>query len=291
MSKEELRLFGRHPEWLGHVSTRFNASDSVIAAALDQEDYCPSCTSATNCKWNRLINSIEVFEETDVGEIVLKEGLRPCHVARSERTLTAAEKAFIESGLPTRYKSVTINQFDIEKNEAALDAVKQFVTKKKSVYLYGCTGSGKTMLSVITAKSAIKAKCKVVFYDTPTLLQTMRATFNQEGNGESAARTTLSDIHKRLAAAQLIILDDIGAELSSKWALEQLFIVINERYNSNSPIFVTSNYSLEQLEKHWESDFTGRRLVSRLEEFCIQAKLNNIDHRKRGRAVKNMLGI
>ena len=71
------------------------------------------------------------------------------------------------------------------------------------------------------------------------------------------------DFYQRLVGIDLLHLDDLGAEKQTDWVLEQLYSLVNERYEQERPIIVTTNLGFEHLEQQ-----IGERTVSRLVEIC-----------------------
>jgi DNA replication protein DnaC len=68
----------------------------------------------------------------------------------------------------------------------------------------------------------------------------------------------------RLASVDLLHIDDVGAEQTSPWVLEQLYALINARYEDERSVILTTN--IEQREDLIEQ--IGERTVSRLQEMC-----------------------
>ena len=81
----------------------------------------------------------------------------------------------------------------------------------------------------------------------------------RRGTGEQS----YSDLFERLATVDLLHLDDLGAEKRTEWVLEQLYAVVNERYERQRSLIVTTNVEPHDLEKQ-----LGARVVSRLVEMC-----------------------
>ncbi|HET9592117.1 MAG TPA: hypothetical protein VFP17_04305, partial [Solirubrobacterales bacterium] len=75
---------------------------------------------------------------------------------------------------------------------------------------------------------------------------------------------------KRLTSVDLLYIDDLGSERHTDWVVEQLYAVINERYENQRPMLVTSNAEGDIVaagQKQLE-DQVGRRTISRLVEIC-----------------------
>ena len=86
----------------------------------------------------------------------------------------------------------------------------------------------------------------------------MRRTYDA-GPGEDS----FLQLFERLTSVDLLHVDDLGAEKSSEWVLEQLYSLVNERYEAQRSILVTTNLEQAKLEEQ-----IGARTVSRLVEIC-----------------------
>ena len=75
-----------------------------------------------------------------------------------------------------------------------------------------------------------------------------------------------ADFLASLNAYDLLILDDLGAERGTEYALEQVFVVIDARYRSRKPLIVTTNLTLDAL-KH-PDDLPHARIYDRILEIC-----------------------
>jgi DNA replication protein DnaC len=92
----------------------------------------------------------------------------------------------------------------------------------------------------------------------PQLLSRIRQTFDSLPGEESYL-----DLFGQLTSVDLLHLDDLGSENRTEWVLEQLYALINERYEAERSLVVTTNLTAEQLEEQ-----IGERVVSRLVEMC-----------------------
>ena len=72
------------------------------------------------------------------------------------------------------------------------------------------------------------------------------------------------DFLDRLATVDLLHIDDLGAEHRTDWVLEQLYTIINSRYEDERSIVITSNLGTATSSR----EQIGERIVSRLEEMC-----------------------
>ena len=75
-----------------------------------------------------------------------------------------------------------------------------------------------------------------LFYDVRDLLRVIRSTYNP------VVRTAEMDILRPVMEAELLVLDDLGAEKPSEWVEETMNLIVNTRYNERRPTIFTTNY-------------------------------------------------
>ena len=178
--------------------------------------------------------------------------------------------------IPARYIGKTFKDYEeTEGNKVAVSWAKYTVAhSEQGLLFYGAPGCGKTMLASIIAQELIKSGKNVLFGDVPTLLDEMKSTFNKES-------TTLENLMKELETVDILILDDIGTEYATDWAVERLYMIVNNRYNSGKTLIVTSNFDAQGLIKRFKDTITGRRIVSRLTQICKPIRISDSDRRLR----------
>ena len=129
----------------------------------------------------------------------------------------------------------------------------------RGLWLFGDTGTGKTTLAMLVSKAALEARRSVAIYSLPKLLARIRRTYDAEPGGDSYLA-----FFERLTSVDLLHIDDLGAEKRSDWVLEQLYALINERYETERSVMITTNLTpTGQLEEQ-----IGLRTVSRLSQIC-----------------------
>ena len=126
--------------------------------------------------------------------------------------------------------------------------------------LVGPNGCGKTHLAAAIANDCLEAGAVVLFATVPDLLDHLRAAFAPESN------EVFDQLFARMREAEMLILDDLGAQQSSPWANEKLFQLLNYRYNSGFPTVITAN------PKGLQS--TDERIRSRLSDISLVTMLN-----------------
>ena len=108
--------------------------------------------------------------------------------------------------------------------------------------IFGSKGWGKTHLVCAIANVRIdepETGHAAKFVEVPALLQKLRSGFD---DGTYDARL------RELQEAPLLILDDLGAERGTPWSVEQMFLIINHRYNRGLPIVATSNVTPNEID-------------------------------------------
>jgi DNA replication protein DnaC len=121
--------------------------------------------------------------------------------------------------------------------------------------LIGGYGCGKTHLAAAIANEALEQGVTPLFVTVPDLLDHLRATFaptSSEGYSER---------FQRVRNSRLLILDDLGTENASPWALEKLFQLLNYRYMSRLPTVITTNQELERIDPRLRSRLADPGLV------------------------------
>lgn len=205
------------------------------------------------------------FGQCDGGGWILGEdGASKCECL--EPRLAKARASGINSVLPKRYRGVSFDRPPVtEINPGAVQIVRDWVDGFESnleqgngLWLMGDTGVGKTTLAMLVSKEALKRNHSVAIYSMPSLLTRIRATYGAEAGEES-----YDEFFERLCEVDLLHIDDLGAEKQTEWVLEQLYSLVNERYEREKSIVVTTNLPQDELEKQ-----IGPRTVSRLIQMC-----------------------
>jgi DNA replication protein DnaC len=101
--------------------------------------------------------------------------------------------------------------------------------------LVGPNGCGKTHLAASIANLTLDRGAVVLFEAVPDLLDHLRAAF------APTATEVYDQLFTKMREAEMLILDDMGAQQSSPWANEKLFQLLNYRYNLQMPTVITAN--------------------------------------------------
>jgi DNA replication protein DnaC len=188
-----------------------------------------------------------------------------------------------DSNIPKRYQHCTLANFAAY-NESLEQAVtkarrvaESFPVASRGLLLEGQPGVGKTHLAVAVLKQVIQATgARGLFYDTRDLLRVIRSTY------DPSIRTTELEILRPVMTAELLVLDDLGAEKTSEWVEETMNLIVNTRYNERRLTIFTSNYQdiPDDTEPNSLLFRIGHRMRSRLHEMCEFVQMDGADYRE-----------
>ena len=195
--------------------------------------------------------------------------VEPCECRSIVRSRSRARG--LTSTIPSRYRGVSFERPPVSdmarqpETRAVVAHVRDYIdhledrlAEGAGLWLSGDVGTGKTSLAMLVSAAAVDAGNSVAVYSLPRLLARIRRTYDGE-TGEDSYLT----FFERLTSVDLLHIDDLGAEKRSDWVLEQLYAIVDERYQSRRAMVVTTNLDEAQLEEQ-----IGARTVSRLVEIC-----------------------
>jgi DNA replication protein DnaC len=198
-----------------------------------------------------------------------------------------AEQRLHEARIPPRYKNCTLDNFrtDTDSLIQAVQKCREFVAAfpvvEKGLLFLGAPGVGKTHLATATLREIIKrTNAAGLFFDVRELLRVIRDTYNP------VVRTTEFEVIRPVVDAQLLVLDDLGAEKTSEWVDETMTLIISSRYNQRRPTIFTTNYLDRQPDERSPAEVlierVGFRIHSRLHEMCTFVDMKALDYRRVG---------
>ncbi len=149
---------------------------------------------------------------------------------------------------------------DYDRFERAVQISKRFVdcfsSDYQNLFLYGTVGTGKSFLSGCIANELLKKGVSVIYFSAVTLFDTLaRYSF------DTKSKETLYNFYKDLYNCDLVIIDDLGTEVTNSFVATQLFSCLNERHLRRKPTIISTNLSLEELRDRY-SDRVFSRITS-----------------------------
>lgn len=250
-----------------------------IADIERAQERCKGCTGEA-CKQpsQGMIPVVEVHD----GRFCY--ALRRCRHERNRLARLRISRLFASARIPRAYEGDTFADYDItDGNKGAVAAAHLMIAGEiGGLFIHGVRGTGKTKLAAIIANERARAGSPVLFASVPDLMADIRASFASGGTSERV---------QAVKETPFLVLDDFGAEKMTEWVGEQLFCIVNHRYNEQLPTVVTSNYSPTQIIRHMATvdrvgnvidDMQGQRIMSRIYGMCERVEIRGADWRMKG---------
>jgi DNA replication protein DnaC len=213
---------------------------------------------------------------------------------RAQRVANARARR-LRDRVPRRYMDLSWDRHPLTQlardplNAESVSQVKRFcaditnnLAEGRGLWLMGHTGTGKTTLGYMVAATATHAQRSVLSFNAVALLNRVRATMDPDSRERSG------DVIRTLAEVELLHIEDLRVARPTEWVLEQLYLIVNMRYEERRSIVFTSDVDSDEhgpLEPNPRELATrvGTRTFSRLLEMCgdplvIMGADKRIDH-------------
>lgn len=224
---------------------------SLLAAAGFPEDYLEPLYDCRDCH--------------DTGYIETDDGSREkCHcLIQQELSILYAQSNI--QGMIARENFSTLSYeyyqgADLERFQGAVricqEFVKNFSEEYRNLFFYGTVGTGKSFLSGCIARELLMQGFSVVYFSSLGLFEHLaHHTF------DTKEKETLYNFCKDLYNCELLIIDDLGTEVTNSFVASQLFSCLNERHLRRKATVISTNLSLEELRDRY-SDRVFSRIIS-----------------------------
>lgn len=181
--------------------------------------------------------------------------------------------------LDSAYKDATFSSYvQTEQNRKAeqiaqkyCDNFQQMFQKNQGLIFYGPVGTGKSYTAACIANRLMDRMTSVIMTSTVKIIQTM---------SQFTRREELQEYTKILQSPRLLILDDLGAERGTDFAIEQVYNVVDSRSRSGQPMIVTTNVPLSDMTH--TPDIRYKRIYDRILATCYPVEIS-------GRSFRMML--
>jgi DNA replication protein DnaC len=222
---------------------------------------------------------------------------RACECQQAEREQRRVSAARI----PERYRNCTLDDYEIYHGAdrslgRALQTARKFVesypvdTAGKGLLFMGSIGVGKTHLAVGVLRRLVQERgVRGLFCDYRELLKNIQNSYNPKVN------TTELELLKPVFAAEVLVLDDLGAQKPNEWVWDTVALILNTRYNDKQSTIITTNYPDLPAGAGYVPDPEGKkpargedtlgdrigdRMRSRLAEMCVRIEITGKDFRQ-----------
>lgn len=214
----------------------------------------------------------------DTGYVTTPEGLKEkCSCFRQQEISLLYAQSNIQDMIARENFSTLSYAFyegeDLRHFEAAVDISKNFVRHFRegcaNLFFYGTVGTGKSFLSGCIARELLQQGCSVIYFSASGLFDTLaRYSF------DIRAKEYLQDFYEDLYNCELLIIDDLGTEITNNFVTSQLFSCLNERFLRSRSTLISTNISLEELRDRYSD-----RIFSRITSCFTLCKLTGPDIR------------
>ena len=160
--------------------------------------------------------------------------------------------------MPPRFRKATFETFEVKRNpkmRPAFEAAQAMARgERKLLFLYGPPGLGKTHLACAVVQEHPLAN----FWEVPEFLAWLRSHYGKDMGGEVVEQI----VHNyQQAEGALLVLDDLGAHNQTAWAEEQLYRILNGRYNNDAPTLITANVDIGRIDERIRSRFRSGMVI------------------------------
>ena len=255
-----------------------NASQNAVLAADEYIDPADGLIHCKSCGGRRQA----IVPIRGITEHFTPRCLCPCQtVAEQHRKATEEQRKRIERirrrrehGLQDRhlYNYTFANDSGqnplMEKAHAYVDGWDKAYSSNTGLLLFGDVGTGKSFFAGCIANALLDRDVSVMMTNFPSILSRLTGMFPDER----------IDYIDSIGHYDLLILDDLGVERNTSYAMEQMFHIIDCRYRSCKPLIVTTNLTLEQMKN--APDIEHSRIYGRILEHCAPILFSGKDMRK-----------
>lgn len=162
---------------------------------------------------------------------------------------------------------------NVDRDSSAIRIAEEYVANWQKMkqnhmgYLFwGPVGTGKSYLAACIANALLEQEVTVKMTNFNTILNDLFAAEDK------------TEYIRSLNGYELLIIDDLGVERNSEYALENIFSVIDWRYRSGKPLIITTNIPLVQLKQ--ETKIEKKRIYDRILERCVPVKIDGVSRRE-----------
>ncbi|MBO8156442.1 MAG: primosomal protein DnaI [Bacillaceae bacterium] len=207
-----------------------------------QSKKCENCPSLKEC--GNLVKGYVPYIHASEGQIRITYDRCPRKKKADEQN---RKRAMVQSlYMPKDVLQANFEEIRLDDPERydAIRKLKQYLEQEritKGLYLYGPFGVGKTYLLGALANELAERNIQSLFIYMPEFVREIKSSIND---------STLNEKIDQFKRVPILILDDIGAEYQSAWFRDEVLgAILQYRMMEHLPVFFTSNYSLEELEK------------------------------------------
>ena len=178
-----------------------------------------------------------------------------------------------------QFKNFIITEDNKKEVEIAIDFTEKCINKKQKdgLIITGKSGVGKTHLATAILNKLTEKDMLVLMGRLIVLLDVIKDTFKDFSSKEK-------DIIELYSKVDMLIIDDLGTERISSWALEKLYTIIENRNENKLPIIVTTRFNKESLLDRFyqsEDEELSEAVIQKLYQLCYGIELKKYDQNEK----------
>lgn len=238
----------------------------LLGAGLDA-DYLEPVFSCPVCQDTGYIDGVKChcFKQAEITLLYEQSGIQ---TMLSENNFTNLSYEY--------YTGEDLSHFE-KAVETCKDFVKNFDSDYHNLFFYGTVGTGKSFLSGCVAKELIDQGHSVIYFGATGLFELLSSTAFDSKNRDER-RNIYSDLYQ----CDLLIIDDLGTELTNQFTASQLFSLLNERNIGRKATVISTNLTLRELQDRYSD-----RIFSRITSNFKVCKLTGADIRMHQKKLSN----
>ena len=272
--------------------------DPDVAAFIQKESLSQEELNRSISKFNQYITERDKFLRGDTDYVargykpilVMNHGYADVSYEETPELIAAEKEAAIKNrlkliNLPASLKKVSFEDVDADDErrfsvfQRLVEFSEAYPHVRKGLYLYGDFGVGKSfMVAALAHDLSEKRGVSSTLLHYPSFVIDVK---NAIGDGN--VKTLVDEIKQ----AEVLILDDIGAEQSTAWVRDEILqVILQYRMQEDLPTFFTSNFSFDDLEKHFSKGKNGndetweaRRVMERIRYLAEETRLEGENRR------------
>ncbi len=252
---------------------------SLLSDAGYTTDYLEPIYKCSKCMDTGYVNGqkCSCFLEQIIDALYLQSNIK--NILSKENFNTFSFDFYSKELLPDRDYSPYDNiQKIVSRSKDFIANFEKMPDSRGNLLIYGETGLGKTFLTNCIAKELLDAGHSVLYLSANELFESVLAEFLMN------RKTELEDLYKYIYNSELLIIDDLGTELTNNFVLSQLFEIINKRDIALRSTLISTNLSMKQLRDRY-SERIMSRIIANYTVFNIYG--DNIRYQKRKRAINS----
>ena len=252
-------------------------SQDIIEIQADEGDYMDEdgllhCGKCKGKKQTRLPAS----DFTDGKEMVVR-CLCKCQVEENMRREEAEERKEVmgrirrlknSSLIDDKLREVRLHSFQKDQDnqkvyvfaEKYVERFEEMYKKRQGILLWGTVGTGKSFTAACIANELMDRMVPVIMTSFVKILQNIQENPEEE-------KTFMN----RLNDARLLIIDDLGTERNTDYALEKVYNIIDSRYRAGKPLILTTNMTVKEMQEN--TDIRYKRIYDRIFEMCFPVRV------------------